>query len=266
MRFGAMNFPVRPVMEELDAVARLGFDYLELTLDPPEAHFSRIRSQAEGIRQTLGARGMGLVCHMPTFVHIADLTESIRKASLGEVLSSLEVAAELEAEKIVLHPAFPSGLAVFVRELSRQYAGESLDVIVVRSRQLGLRLCLENMFPRCLTYFEPIHFKTVFDIYPDIQLTLDMGHANIDDPGGRRVLDFIRRFGDRIGHLHASDNLGKRDDHLSIGRGNIDFRKILSELKKAGYDETVTLEIFSTDRRELERGRERFADLLEAAP
>jgi hypothetical protein len=38
MRFGAMNFPVVPVLDEIETFARLGFDYLELAMDPPMAH------------------------------------------------------------------------------------------------------------------------------------------------------------------------------------------------------------------------------------
>ena len=34
MLYGAMNFPVRPVLEELDSIAELKFDYFELTMDP----------------------------------------------------------------------------------------------------------------------------------------------------------------------------------------------------------------------------------------
>jgi len=90
-------------------------------------------------------------------------------------------------------------------------------------------------------------------------LTLDTGHANI---GGRRSLDFIEKFGSRIGHLHISDNLGKRDDHLAIGSGVIDFLKIIGALKQCGYDDTATLEIFSDDRQELKKSRNRFDEML----
>ena len=45
MRYGAMNFPIKPVLKELEAFANLGFDYLELTLDSPLAHYSIIRKQ-----------------------------------------------------------------------------------------------------------------------------------------------------------------------------------------------------------------------------
>jgi sugar phosphate isomerase/epimerase len=45
MLYGAMNFPVHPVLEELEAISKLGFDYIELTMDPPQAHYSIIRRQ-----------------------------------------------------------------------------------------------------------------------------------------------------------------------------------------------------------------------------
>ena len=44
MQFGAMNFPVAKVLDEIDAFARLGFDYLELAMDPPMAHHSVLAS------------------------------------------------------------------------------------------------------------------------------------------------------------------------------------------------------------------------------
>jgi len=35
MKYGAMNFPVKPVLEEIQKISDLGFDYVELALDPP---------------------------------------------------------------------------------------------------------------------------------------------------------------------------------------------------------------------------------------
>ena len=36
MKYGAMNLPTKPFTEELEALGRLGFDYIELTMDAPE--------------------------------------------------------------------------------------------------------------------------------------------------------------------------------------------------------------------------------------
>ena len=261
MRYGAMNFPIRPVVEEIETFAAYGFDYLELTLDPPEAHHETIRAARKEIARALGDRGMGLVIHLPTFVSTADLTESIRKASVEEMFRSLDLAAEVGAEKVVMHPSTIGGLGPLVMDLAMGYAEESMRSMIRHGEALGLRVCLENMFPRCRAFFEPEHFDALMAHFPSLEMTLDTGHANIEGHSGARIFSFLRRFGGRIGHVHASDNKGTRDEHLPIGSGNIDFPALMRRLKEIGYNETVTLEVFSEDRRLLAKSRDRLRRL-----
>jgi sugar phosphate isomerase/epimerase len=262
MLYGAMNFPVRPVMDEIEEIANLGFDYLELAMDPPEAHYSVIRKNRNLIVKALNIHSLQLVCHLPTFVSAADLTDSIRKASLKETLASLEVAAELAALKVVLHPGHAGGLGIFVMETVLQFALESLEAIIAKGNQLGICICLENMFPRHQLFFKPDNFSEIFEKYPNLKLTFDTGHANIDGRNGQRILDFLNRFGRQIGHIHISDNLGKRDDHLPIGAGTIDFPQVARAIKNCGYDDTITFEIFTEDRRFLQASKKKFAAML----
>ncbi len=262
MRFGAMNFPVRPVLEELDTFGALQMDYLELAMDSPMAHHSRIASQKGAIQTALDRWEMGLVCHLPTFVYIAHLTESIRLASIQEVLGALETASDLGAEKVVAHPGYIDGMAVHVPDYALNLAMEALEKIWLRSRQLGLSLCIENMFPRVGPFVEPDDFEPIFAAFPDMKLVLDTGHANIGDKAGRRVLDFIRRFGKRLGHLHVSDNNGRLDEHLPVGHGNIGFTAVARALEQVGYDGTLTLEIFAQDRMELVASRKKLEKII----
>jgi len=88
--------------------------------------------------------------------------------------------------------------------------------------------------------------------------------AHIKSKGSKKTLDFIERFYDRIGHIHANDNFGKEDNHLPIGTGTIDFLKIIKALKQIGYDETVTFEVFSKDRDYLRISREKFIAMIAA--
>jgi sugar phosphate isomerase/epimerase len=264
MQYGAMNFPVKPVVDELEDIAAMGFDYLELTMDPPQAHYKTIRQQKNSILGALNSHRMSLICHLPTFVSTADLTDSIREASLQEMFNSIEVAADLGAQKVVLHPGHIGGLGFYVKETALALANTSLVTIIGRAQVLGLRVCLENMFPKCLAFFEPDDFEDILQQFPKLMLTLDTGHANIGDQGRRRTLDFIEKFGSRIGHLHISDNLGERDDHIAVGSGAIDFLKIIHALKDCGYDDTATLEIFSDDRQELKKSRDRFDEMLKS--
>jgi len=263
MLYGAMNFPVRPILMELDEIGKLGFDYLELSMDPPEAHHAVIRKKQGELLRALERRKMGLICHLPTFVSTADLTESLRQASLSEVLRSLEVAADLGSMKVVLHPSFISGLGVVVMDEARKLALESLEAIVERAERLGVVLCIENMFPGTHSLVDPEDFVEIFRRFPTLRMTLDTGHAHIRSEGERKPLEFIGRFGERISHIHASDNSGRGDDHLPVGAGTVDFRKIVTALKKIGYDGTVTLEVFSRDRDYLRISREKLAAMFE---
>jgi len=264
MLYGAMNFPIRPVLKELEAISGLGFDYLELAMDPPQAHYRMIHQQKEELLRTLDRCKMGLICHLPTFVSTADLTDSLRETSLNEVLESLEVAADLRPLKIVLHPSYIAGLSVFVMDQARQYALKSLDTIVEKADHLGLCLCIENMFPRSRWLVDPEDFVEIFERFPALKLTLDTGHAHIKGRGGRKTLDFIERFHARIGHIHANDNFGNEDSHLPIGAGTIDFQRIIKALKGIGYDGTITLEVFSRDRDYLRISRDKVVAMVAA--
>jgi len=261
MLYGAMNFPVRPILQELEAFSGLGFDYLELTMDPPKAHHTTIHQQRDHILKKLQEFQMRLVCHLPTFVSTADLTDSLRETSVREILDSLEVAASLDPLKIVLHPAHISGLGVFVVDRAKKFALDSLSQIVEKAEKLGLQLCIENMFPRSNSLVQPQDFIEIFEKFPTLKFTLDTGHAHIGSTGDRRNLEFLAKLSDRIAHVHASDNFGKEDNHLPIGAGTIDFQKIVKGLNAIGYDSTVTFEIFSKDRDYLRISRKKFAEM-----
>lgn len=262
MHFGAMNFPVMPVLGEIEAIGRLGMDYVEIAMDAPQAHHLQLRREKNAVTRALARSGLDLVCHLPTFVYTAHLTDAIRRASLNEMIESLEVAGELGAQKVVVHPGYIDGLAVHVQDHALNLAFESLDKIGERGRQLGITLCVENMFPRAGPFAEPDDLDAVFRSFPDFKFVLDTGHANIGDNTGRRVLDFIERHHQRLEHLHLSDNSGYVDEHLPLGYGTIGFKAVARALRQVGYDKTATLEIFVEDRYELVKSRNKFQKLL----
>ncbi|MBI4962283.1 MAG: sugar phosphate isomerase/epimerase [Desulfomonile tiedjei] len=263
MLYGAMNFPVRPVMEELEVIASLGFDYLELTMDPPQAHHTVIAQQRDEIAEALQRNKMSLVCHLPTFLSTADLSEQVRNTALQEMLDSLDVAATLNPLKVVVHPSYVMGLGVFVVDQVRQYGLNSLAALVARADELGLCLCLENMFPRTNSLVQPNDFAGILPMFPTLKMTLDTGHANIGSNRGNRCVSFVGKFPDRIEHVHVSDNFGKDDNHLPVGAGTVDFPRIIKALQGIGYDRTVTFEIFSRDRDYLKISREKFIAMCE---
>ena len=262
MRFGAMNFPIRPVVDEIHALGSLGFDYLELAMDPPEAHYLLLMAQCDAIKAALARYRMGLICHLPTFIHTADLTASIREASQDELLQSLAAAKSLDAHKVVLHPSFVGGMGRNAPELAHRHANQTLAAAAREGHKLGCRICLENLFVRLTPFTKPDDFAAAFERWPDMRMTLDVGHAFIDGRGMDLIFEFIHRFADRIAHIHISDNCGQGDDHLAVGDGDIDFRALIHALKQIAYDDTMTLEVFTSDRNDLVRSRNFLQNLL----
>lgn len=179
-----------------------------------------------------------------------------------EMHESLDMAMELGAKKVVLHPSMVVGMGPFVLDTVKGYAFDFLSEMVTAAQQINMTICLENMFPRNMLGVEPDDFEEIFMSFPTLKLTLDTGHANIDGRRGKRLKEFADRFGERIGHLHFSDNNGKFDGHLAVGKGTVNFAKLVRQLKATGYDDTLTLEVFDTDRQNLVASRERIKTML----
>ena len=248
MIYGAPNNPLRPLKEEIKALAFLGFDYVEFCLDPPHALPEALRPGLPELQSMIAGEGLVVpVVHLPTFVWLADVYPSIREASVNEVFKALDLAVQMGAKKAVLHPGYLTGLMNFTPEVGKGYAAESLGQILERSVGLGITVCLENMFPRAGHMYRPEEFAEVLARNPGLMMTLDLGHANIRASKGRAAA-FVNVAHGRIGHVHVGDNSGREDEHLPVGAGRVDFARGLAAIKASGYDDTLTIEVFSPDR------------------
>jgi sugar phosphate isomerase/epimerase len=264
MRYGAMNHPVRPLGGEIERLGSLGFDYLELALDPPEGHHAHLAPQVASLKEALGARGLGIVAHLPTFVSPADLAPAVRATARAEMAASLDVAAALGARYAVVHPAMPVGMGRRLLPQVRALALEALGELAARAADRGVTLGLENMFPAYGHFFEAADLAEALGRFPALHFTLDVGHAHIEDSDRGRLTALLEACGHRLGHVHLSDNRGRHDDHLPLGEGGIDLPAVVRMLKARGYAGTMTLEVFADDPQALPRSLARIRKLVAA--
>ena len=165
---------------------------------------------------------------------------------------------------MVLHPSMAGGMGAYVLDKVKGYAIDFLSEMVIAAQGLDLTICLENMFPRNRIGVEPDDLDYFFRLFPSLKLTLDSGHANIGDRRGRRLKGLVERFGDRIEHIHISDNSGQMDNHFAVGQGTVNFEGLVRRLKANGFDGTVTLEVFDANREMLVQSRRRIKAMFAA--
>lgn len=82
-------------------------------------------------------------------------------------------------------------------------------------RELGARLCLENMDDRKSNGRTVDELRAMFDLYPDATFCLDLGHARQIDPSMSQAIAMLDAFGARLRELHVSE-VGPRGEHLPM--------------------------------------------------
>jgi sugar phosphate isomerase/epimerase len=117
---------------------------------------------------------------------------------------------------------------------------------------------VENV-PGIFSSVDPL--KSIMESVPGLGFHLDVGHAFI---GRNRFNQLLSAFKDKLAHVHLSDNRMRDDDHLPLGAGRIDWDHVIKGIKRAGYDGTFTLEVFSNDRRYVLSSMEKLKDLWHA--
>jgi len=249
MIIGAMNHPQQDVLAELQWMAAMGLDFVDLSLEPPTAASWRVDVRA--IKRFLDDHGMKVVGHTAYYLPLASPFEEIRKAAVVECNRCLEKFGELGAKWMNLHP--DRNVPMHERAFWVERNLVSLHEMHEMSVKTGVGLMLENLPAAYNTVKE---LADLLDPIPSLGLHLDIGHANLHVERNTTE-ELVARFGKRIAHVHLHDNNGGHADlHLPLGVGRVDYVQHLRSLKRSGYDGTITLEVFAPDRAYLKISRE----------
>lgn len=204
----------------------LGYDGLEVMVT------NNVTSQDPQALQTLSERYEVpvLAVHAPTLL----LTQQVWGSSWSKVERSVDMAAKLGAEVVVVHPPFrwQSDYAESFQQGVRDLAGAS-----------GIKIAVENMYPwrvrgREAKAYLP-HWDPIDQGYDDV--TWDLSHAST---AGASSLDSVRALGERLRHLHLTDGTGSNwDEHLVPGHGDQQAAEVLRYVAASGFQGSVVAEI-----------------------
>jgi len=81
-------------------------------------------------------------------------------------------------------------------------------------------------------------FKYDVNEFKNIGFCLDIGHANINGKIEKYILELF----DKIINIHVHDNDGFFDSHQIVGKGKVDWYKIIEILKRKEYKNYMTME------------------------
>jgi sugar phosphate isomerase/epimerase len=241
----ASVFPDR-TPDAFEAAARLGYDGVEVLVSA-----DAVSQDVDVLRRLVDYHGIPvLAIHAPNLL----ITQRVwGREPWGKLVRAKEVAEELGARVVVVHPPF---------RWQREYAKDFGAGLARMEEETDVVFAVENMYPLRaggaeVAPYAP-HWNPVPLDYPHV--TLDLSHTAVS---GSDALAMEEELGGRLAHVHMADGTGVpyRDEHLVPGRGTQPCAALLRKLASGRYAGTVVLEV--NTRRAATR-ETRHADLAES--
>ncbi|MFW9845222.1 MAG: cobamide remodeling phosphodiesterase CbiR [Candidatus Thorarchaeota archaeon] len=272
MRFGAVAIEFVPAVQRVvadgvpdfsrlnlvdivrEVVAIEHIEVIELTIEMehmiPGSITPEIISQLADLKDELGH---SYTVHLPLWsIELASFNDFIRSGGVGSICHSIKTSEPLEPEAYVLHSS-GSLAASFLRNSNSEamnllvcgymtsFSMKSVEEIISNTEIDPRRLAIENIeFPFEFT-------RDIVDEY-GTGICFDTGHLLTKQSGDESILEFYRRHRDRIAEVHLNDGIGtgtigKYEDHLAIGKGELPVRDFLLELKKDSFKGPLIFEL-----------------------
>lgn len=254
LAFSTNAFKKNTLDEAVRAIAQIGYRGVEIMADVPHAYPKTMdAAKRTALRQLLDDLGL-MVSNVNAFTLFAqgdtyhptwiEDEPALREARIEHTLGAIELAGQLGSKTLSLQPGGP----LIGTTISRAVAGErfaaGLERVLPVAREHGIILAVEpepGLFIE--TAQEYLAFKNeFFKAEPLIRMNCDVGHLFCvgEDPAA-----VIRAMPQQIAHVHLEDIGANRvHQHLTPGKGAIDFPAIFAALDHIGYNGWATVELY----------------------
>lgn len=186
----------------------------------------------------LKQQGLTTTLHAP-FYGFQPGSRKKRQRKKSHVLAdqSLQLAAKINARRIVFHPGLDYGSSAAEQNGWLESNLEFWPPYLERARDMDCLICIENIYES-----QPEIFLQLLQGLGSPQLghVFDIGHWNIF--GGISLEAWLSVMAPYLHHLHLHDNHGERDEHLAAGQGTVPFSALFEWLKTSTANPTFTIE------------------------
>lgn len=172
------------------------------------------------------------------YTHIDHL---IRDVVVRRLDMTFDVAVTLESSRVVLHSGYNVENDLF--SLGDVWLARSIEFWqreIHRWADAGIVIVLENDIDKSPDLLVQLANQVNS---PFLGLCLDIGHQHVFSE--LSALEWVRRMGDKLLHVHLHDNDGTGDNHWSIGQGTIDFDPFYDAIERQVPEATMSLEVES---------------------
>ena len=189
--------------------------------------------------QALADRGLRPTLHGPFLDLCPASPDPLILAATNQRLDQMIAAAEIfRPRSVTCHLAYDPNKHSYFKEFWLEQSLTTWRRVAKELHGMGVRLMLENTFERA-----PEEMLPVLDELASlgVGLCLDVGHLNLFSASS--VAQWLEQAGPCLGQLHLHDNFGRRDDHLPLGQGRIDYPAVFKQLARVPEPLTVTMEV-----------------------
>ena len=232
-------------MYSLEDIGFQGWEILCEGLQKVEGEFK------ERVREIHETTTLVLSLHAPiSDINIASVNERMWEESVRQVKESIENTYEFIDDICVVHPGIFSPLSIQMPEKAVQKAVAGLTAISDFAADRGLRIAVENLTSvnMLLGRYPDELIQLVRGVNKDnIGICLDVAHAYTTKTMDEFLNIKAKAEDMEIIHMHASDNFGAEDLHLPLGKGSLDWKKVLNGINDNEYEGLVVLELYTID-------------------
>ncbi len=225
----SMSYWYYKVEDAVPLAADTGYDAMEVWTE----HVWKFQERASKVGSVLASNKLRCTLHCPVMdTNITSPNPGIREESVRQFIQAVEMAHDLGAELMVIHP----GHLYSVNETLDEFWGrlvESFERIMTQAQKRNVRLAVENMDVQkemeVIKWSEDVkrlrkHFEK-----ENLGIVMDTTHLS----SVPQILRFIQDTG-VISHMHLSDAKitpqGAVATHLPVGEGELDFKQVFNGL------------------------------------
>ena len=225
-----------------------GYDGVEVTLNPdggltPETSDEKVL-EIKNLAKKHGVELYSVATGLFWQYSLTSNDESVRAKAKSILRRQLEVAKLLECDSILVVPALVSEDVPY--DVAYERALEAVREAAPYAEECKVTIGIENVWNKFL--LSPMEYRDFIDKAdsPYVKAYFDVGNV-VYDGWPEQWIDIL---GNRICKIHIKDyvrDVRTLDGFCDIGKGDVNFKKVVAALEKAGYDSFLTAEVFPSD-------------------